>query len=173
MPDIIKPENEILIEGTDDGIKFAAHDNLFNYSPLFFPEKDLENAAQYKNYHKFMLTDAGIDRIISDYPELLSDEKVKKIRHEMFQLRDKILNVKRMAKENNSKAFDGSYSFEMWPVEYCAQVWGARNAILMGVRLDKVAFSLIRPSDKSLLNACNNCKLLFEANYRANPTLDD
>ncbi len=173
MPDTIKPENEILVEGMMDGIKFAANDNFFIYSSLFFPEKDLGSAVQYKNYHKFMLTDAGIDRIISEYPELLNQEEVEKIRLEMFKLREKILDIKRMAKEKNKKAFDGSYSFEMWPVEYCAQVWAARNAILMGVRFDKVAFSLIRPSDKSILNACNNCKLLFKDNYKVNPTLGD
>jgi hypothetical protein len=166
MPEDMYKVEEIQREDILEDIKFAGTSSLFDYNPLFFPKRFFLQPQKFKEYYKFGLTDSGIDRVILENPGMIKEENVEMIRGEMAKLRRSIVRVKEEAKKKEAKAFDGSESFELWPIEYCAEIWAARNAILQGVKFENIAFSLFRVSDKSLLPVCNNCKGVFQEQYR-------
>ncbi len=172
LPERITKEEQSQEEDFVPEVKFAGNPGFFDYNPLFFPKQILSDASKYKDYYKFCLTDGGIDRVIFENPGMIKEANVRSIRGEMYKLRQRIITLKEDARKKKARAFDGSESFELWPIEYCAEVWAARNAILQGVKFEKIAFSLFRMSDRSLLPVCNNCKHIFQEHYRAKGGVD-
>jgi hypothetical protein len=142
-------------------LKFAGYANIYEPKPLYFPEKTFERAVLYRDYYRFGITDPFLDRVLSEHPGFLKEEEIPQIRKELAKLRHRILLVKEEAKTKKTKAFDGSDSLEFWPVEHCAEIWAARNAILRGVGLDRLVFRLLRPSDHTRLPRCSHCKRIF------------
>ena len=166
MPEMIYANETKLQDDDVVKIKFASNSGIFGFNPYFKPEKRFQRLEEYKDYYKLGLTDAGIDRILKEDSEIFRGKDVDRIREELLKLRRAILGLKTEAKHKNAQAFDGSNSFEIWPVEHCAEIWAARNAILSGIRFENIAFSVIRQGDKGILNMCSNCRRVFEGNYK-------
>jgi hypothetical protein len=171
MPDILYAEEDQHDEEDGKKLKYFACSGIYGLNPSFLPEKKLQTPIEYRDYYKLGLTDAGIDRIMMENSDLLRGKDIQKIRGELFKMRRAIFKLKEMARNKKAFSFDGTESFEMWPVEHCSEIWAARTAILNGVRFENIAFSVIRRADNGILNMCNNCKRIFENNYRVNSLL--
>lgn len=155
------------------GLFPGGSDGLLDFNPWFFPRRLFDQSLKYQNYYKMGITDAGIDRLLKEHVGLLRDDEQALIRGEMMKLRKRVLEVKREAERRDAKAFDKSASFTFWPVEHCAPIWAARNAILLGLKFERIAIALIRGSDHSTLSLCSNCKKIFSENLVDEKILSD
>lgn len=91
----------------------------------------------------------------------------------MGKLRAAIKNTEEKAKEEGwVTAIDGvskQYpSLEKWPIENCAEIWAARNAILEGANFDDLIFKTEYLGSGNSHEMCKNCLVTFEGHYVIN-----
>jgi hypothetical protein len=142
---------------------------IFEYNPSIWNNMiQKSNKLEYINYYKRLLMDAGIDEFIAANASRFAGKDIKSIKIEMAKLRTAIQNAKNMAEDFakahpdvNMLAMDGSYSFQWWPVENCAEIWAAWDAILNGAKFNNLVARSIDFEIGAFKDFCQNCTNTF------------
>lgn len=104
----------------------------------------VEQNKDYENYYKNILS--------ADIKEAQGNTKIQ-----LEKLSNALQKTRDAAKAQNYK---GTFC-EEHPVENCAEIWAARNAILDGANFDDLAFRAESTSENRFAYPCINCKHTF------------
>ena len=156
----------ICIDAGNPSKSGIASNKMYEYNSTIKDYNDprlfCSTSEQFSEYYKYTLTDKYIDNMPEAFIEGIDKESVKK---EMAKLREAIQKTKDKAKELGMKNGFDNYSLEAdWNVENCAEVWGARNAILNGAKFDDLIMRTVDLNGK-VKPPCDNCISTFFAYY--------